>query len=198
LPLLAGSNTKSIFRMNAAEGIFTIPDFLPAIECDAFIRMSEKEGYGKASLATVDGPKIQSEVRNNDRVIVDDAQMAADLWRRAAPHIPRILNGRQALGLNERFRFYRYDPGQQFAGHIDAPFRRENGEVSQLTFMIYLNDDFQGGETKFDDVSIKPRRGMALVFRHDLFHEGSKIEAGRKYVMRSDVMYNPPGRFTGG
>ena len=149
------------------------------------------------TLATIDGPKIQSEVRNNDRVIWDDAEMALGFWERARPSIPRILNGRQALGLNERFRFYRYDPGQQFAGHIDAPFRRPNGEVSQLTSMIYLNEDFSGGETKFDEVSISPARGMALVFRHELFHEGSTISQGRKYVLRSDVMYNPPGRFSG-
>jgi hypothetical protein len=28
-------------------------------------------------------------------------------------------------------------------------FSRENGERSQLTFMVYLNSDFNGGETKF-------------------------------------------------
>jgi hypothetical protein len=39
--------------------------------------------------------------------------------------------------------------GQKFAPHFDGFFRRSNGERSQLTFMVYLNADFTGGETKF-------------------------------------------------
>jgi len=55
--------------------------------------------------------------------------------------------------------------------------------------MVYLNDDFSGGETKFDDVLIKPRSGMALMFIHELKHESLPIMVGTKYVLRSDVFY---------
>ena len=97
--------------------------------------------------------------------------------------------------LNERFRFYRYDPGQKFALHFDGFFRRDNGEQSELTFMVYLNADFTGGETKFygDDrklrVTVRPQQGMALGFVHLQLHEGARVESGRKYVLRTDVMY---------
>ena len=30
---------------------------------------------------------------------------------------------------------------------------------------------------------------MILVFQHDLYHEGSLVTNGIKYVMRSDIMY---------
>src|SRR6185503_19882985 len=126
------------------------------------------------------GAKLQPEIRNNNRVILDDHDLVQKLWLRALPHVPTILNGRQAVGFNERVRFYRDDPSQQFAGHVDAPFRRENGEMSQLMFMIYLNQQFEGGETKFDDTEIVPQTGMALIFRHELFHEGATIKTGRK------------------
>jgi hypothetical protein len=49
------------------------------------------------------------------------------------------------VGLNERFRFYRYDPGQHFAPHMDGCYQRANGEESQFTFLVYLNDGFVGG-----------------------------------------------------
>ena len=182
--------------MKIGDGIDTIPDFLTPQECGEFVAMSERIGYEAATLATVDGAQLQPEIRNNNRVILDDKELVQKFWLRALPSIPRILNGRQAIGFNERVRFYRYDPSQQFAGHVDAPFRRQNGEVSQLTFMVYLNQEFEGGETKFDEVEIVPQTGMALVFRHELFHEGATIRAGRKYVLRTDVMYNPPGRFS--
>ena len=91
--------------------------------------------------------------------------------------------------MNERLRFYRYGPGQRFAPHTDGCVRRANGEESLLTFMIYLNGDVQGGETHFENASITPRPGLALVFDHYLLHEGGLVLAGHKYVLRSDVMY---------
>ena len=62
--------------------------------------------------------------------------------------------------------------------------------------MIYLNDDFAGGETNFGETCIKPETGMALVFEHDLLHEGCAVMKGRKYVLRSDVMYGRVGWLT--
>ena len=59
-----------------------------------------------------------------------------------------------------------------------------------LTLIVYLNDDFEGGETDFDlGVCVDPRPGTALLFQHFLLHEGCKVTAGMKYVLRSDVMY---------
>jgi hypothetical protein len=87
-------------------------------------------------------------------------------------------------------RFYRYDVGQKFKWHGDGCFRRSNGEQCFLTFMVYLNDDFAGGETLFrDGVRIAPQQGMALLFCHWQKHMGDEVRDGRKYVLRSDVMY---------
>jgi hypothetical protein len=57
--------------------------------------------------------------------------------------------------------------------------------------MVYLNDDFTGGETRFTQGVVKPAKGMALVFVHQLFHQGDVVTSGRKYVVRTDVMYAP-------
>jgi hypothetical protein len=32
---------------------------------------------------------------------------------------------------------------------------------------------------------------MVLVFQHDILHEGSRLKKGRKYTVRTDVMYRP-------
>jgi hypothetical protein len=55
--------------------------------------------------------------------------------------------------------------------------------------MMYLNDNFESGETTFRNLKIKPERGIALIFLHDLYHEGSQVTRGVKYVLRTDVMY---------
>jgi hypothetical protein len=58
-----------------------------------------------------------------------------------------------------------------------------------LTFMIYLNDAFEGGATEFKTEVVRPRTGMALVFPHRATHQGAELRSGVKYVLRTDVMY---------
>ena len=175
----------------------TLPDVLSRVECSAAIARAEAAGFEAATIVTSGGTARDERVRNNSRLIADDVALASDLWGRVAIHVPRFIGGRQAIGLNERFRIYRYEPGQKFSRHQDAPFRRANGEQSLLTFMIYLNDDFGGGETAIDEFVVAPRTGMALLFRHEVVHEGRAVTRGVKYVLRSDVMFNPVGRISG-
>jgi hypothetical protein len=138
---------------------------------------------------------LRKDVRNNERVIVDDPELARAWFERAKPFLPAQLGEWHLLGLNERFRYYRYDPGQSFNRHCDGAFFRSSGEQSFLTFMAYLNEDFTGGTTEFyypndqPKASVVPGRGLALVFEHDQVHEGAAVKTGRKYVLRTDVMY---------
>ena len=38
-------------------------------------------------------------------------------------------------------------------------------------------------------IRVKPETGKALVFFHYLLQEGTPVTAGRKYALRTDVMY---------
>jgi len=180
-----------------AQGIFTIEQLLEPLECEVLVRRAESQGFESAPIITATGTKVQADTRHNDRCVFDDAALAQTLWQRARTCVPPVMSGRQALGLNERFRLYRYAPGQRFAWHADVPFRRENGEMSLLTFMVYLNAGYEGGATRFEAAKVTGEIGLALVFQHGLIHEGSEVVQGVKYALRSDVMYGPVGRFGG-
>lgn len=173
--------------------VFVIHDFLSPEECQRWIEASEALGYGDAPITTSVGFVMRKDVRDNERVIHDDPALADDWWRRARPFLVGEWYHWQVVGINERFRFYRYDPGQKFAMHTDGYYERPNGERSHFTFMVYLNDGFEGGETVFHDsrppLRVKPQAGMALVFNHRRLHEGAPVISGRKYVLRTDVMY---------
>ena len=172
------------------DDIFTVSEFLTPAECAEYVALSEAIGYDAAPITTSFGPRIRPDVRNNTRVMVDRQDWAAALWERAAVYVPDPLGERRAVGVNERFRFYRYEPGQQFDWHYDGCFERPSGERSLLTFMIYLNDDFEGGRTEFSDAKVVPQTGLALFFRHAIIHRGAPVASGRKYVLRTDVMYS--------
>ena len=183
--------------MRIADGIYTFDGILSREERDEYISWTEGLGYSDAPISTAAGFVLRPDIRNNARVIVDHTDRACLLWSRVEGTVPRILRGRQVIGLNERFRFYRYDPGERFAPHTDGCFRRNNGQESLLTIMIYLDEGCEGGETNFGDVQIVPKAGMALIFDHYLLNEGAAVLSGRKYVLRSDVMYGPVGELRG-
>lgn len=172
------------------EDIFTVKSILSDEYCDQLITDSEKLGYVDAPITTAGGPVMAKDIRNNRRVIYDDFELAENLWEIVKPFVPAEFNEKTAIGLNERFRFYRYDPGQRFNWHYDGCYRRSNGEQSFFTLMFYLNDGFEGGTTEFEDTTnIIPEKGDALIFWHYQRHIGNEIISGRKYVLRTDVMY---------
>lgn len=183
---------KQLFN---GDDVFVIHQFLSPQECEHYIARSEEIGYEEAPITTSVGMVMNKDVRDNHRVMIDDQALSAELWGRAQPFLPPRIGRWEALGFNERWRCYRYDPGERFAPHYDGCFERNVSERSQLTFMIYLNDGFEGGETHFYRaggspwLSVKPEAGKALVFIHQQLHEGAPVLTGRKYVLRSDVMY---------
>lgn len=169
--------------------IFTISGVLTPRECEEYIFFSEYRGYEAAKVSLPSGAKRIAGIRNNDRLIYTDDKLTEKIWQRVKGFFPAEIDGWQLLGLNEQWRFYRYDKGQRFNRHPDGRFRRNENEESRLTFMIYLNGNFEGGETEFDDFAISPEEGMALCFVHEHRHKGVAVTDGLKYVLRSDVMY---------
>ena len=170
--------------------IFTLSSFLSAEECVELIRRTEATGFRDAPITTSRGFVMRPEIRNNTRVMQDDTARAASLWDRLAGFVAPRVDRWIAIGLNERLRYYRYDVAEYFKWHRDGAFVRSPTERSLFTAMIYLNDDFEGGTTDFEDGPvIVPQRGMALLFEHRQGHQGAAVTRGRKYVLRTDVMY---------
>ena len=58
----------------------------------------------------------------------------------------------------------------------------EDGEA--LPQMAMKADSSRVGPT------VLPRTGSALIFTHPVLHEGCEVTRGRKYVLRTDVMYS--------
>lgn len=177
----------------AAPLVWTVDGLLPADECAVMIERFEKAGFMGAPINTVGSFERRPDVRNNERVMFDDPELARALFERVRAEVPAQLfcDPLRLAGVNERFRGYRYDPGQQFRDHYDGRFVRNANETSLVTFMIYLNDGFEGGSTSFADfeLDVVPKTGTALFFQHALRHAGTAVTRGRKYVLRTDVMY---------
>jgi prolyl 4-hydroxylase len=172
--------------------IQTVPSVLDPAECEALIARIDAAGPRIAPINTPLGPSVRTSVRNNERVMFDDAALANRMYGRVASAAPPDIHGHRLVGANELLRCYRYRPGMRFAPHPDGAFERNELERSFYTMIVYLNEGFAGGQTTFlvePEVVIQPRTGMALLFQHPIVHEGTLVTRGVKYVVRSDLMY---------
>ena len=96
-------------------------------------------------------------------------------------------------GLNAMVRMYRYARGQQFPPHMDHWYRPDDRRITLHTVLVYFNEDFDGGETRFHEelegTVVVPKPGRALIFQHKLRHEGCQVRRGIKYALRTDTVY---------
>jgi len=159
----------------------------------------------RSSRCIIDSFDLASSLLERVRHLLPETMHAASVRARlqVGPSTDGEIEYRLA-GLNERLRFLKYDPGDYFAPHMDGAYatRDGSGKRSALTIQFYLREPSEGGETTFWDglggaeclraapaVASKP--GRTLIFQHDVYHEGSVVKSGRKYVIRTDVMYSP-------
>ena len=180
--------------------IMTVEGFAGAAECDWLMarakpRLKPAEVYDPQSQGGVRAEGI----RNNTDMSFDIVQ--SDLVLMALrERIARLAQ--LSTDDFEPTMVLHYTPGQSFAPHFDfvepvAPhLARDISEHGQrvATFLLYLNDDFEGGETEYPRLNwrYKGRKGDALLFwnvgadgRPDqrTLHAGLQPTRGEKWVL---------------
>ncbi|KAK1833717.1 hypothetical protein QBC39DRAFT_45593 [Podospora conica] len=198
-------------RLTLAKGVLSPP------ECKAIIAAGETVKFVPDAPLRDDGDI--SILAHNFYWVVDQ-QFHDRLWSRVSPFVPSSVDGRLVRGLNRRFRVYRYVPGAEYRCHIDGAWPPsgilpddtyvydnsppDKKQSSLFTFLIYLNDEFEGGETTYflpaaregtlNAYPIRPVMGGVAIFPHGdigaLLHEGTGVRKGAKYVIRTEVEYD--------
>ncbi len=153
--------------LNAAPRTVAISGFLPKPACDWLIGLAR----GRTEPARVYGASgeaaVQADARSNSAmefgwlncdvvVLLTRARIAATIG------VP--------VGALENSQVLHYETGQQFTRHVDyldpsLPDVAERGQRI-VTFLIYLNTDFDGGETDFPRLNVRYKGGAgdALYF----------------------------------
>jgi len=177
--------------------IYTFDDFLTPEDCQLLMKESDKTLR----------PSTVSNVKDDVVLSKDRTSKTADLHYFNSPYLNQIDNKITSfMGLNpftgEIMQTQKYEPGQYYKAHTDYfhPLTREYKTYTEWmgqrtwTFMLYLNDVQEGGETYFKHLKlkIKPKQGMA-VFWNNLYknglpnlktlHEACPPISGNKYVI---------------
>eukprot|EP00760_Papus_ankaliazontas_P012942 PhM_4_TR15619/c0_g4_i1/m.68469 len=191
---------------------FTLTNFLSPEECNSILSAAEP------LLTDVSG-LFPATYRAADRALVRCPKLAKSLFRRLTHYLTRDdIRGRVPMcfghtgvwfphSVNEVMKISRYQKGGAFADHRDGPWIPCENYGSVFTVLIYLNDDFVGGETTFileqsvamdlgesavrkrHRAGVHPQRGAMVLFEHDALHSGQLVESGVKYILRTEVIF---------
>jgi prolyl 4-hydroxylase len=131
---------------------------------------------------------VRDEIRTSDgstiHWLIEDPAVVALNRRIAAISQSRYESG-EALAL------LRYSPGQEYRPHFDFVKGAENRRL--MTALIYLNEDYEGGETAFirTGLKVKGKTGDVILFRNDgadtgpnpnSEHAGLPVTGGIKFL----------------
>jgi prolyl 4-hydroxylase len=174
--------------------VIEIEDFLALDECEYFIKQIESNN--QPSRVSENYTHNVSNFRTSSTChLSQDDNHVYNLKKRIAEYINvPIIKGEPLQGQV-------YRPGQYFKPHNDS-FNGNSYETECLysgnrthTFMIYLNDVEEGGETSFQNLNkkLKPKAGKAVIWTNlkngktdeTFLHEGCEVKRGAKYVITS-------------
>jgi prolyl 4-hydroxylase len=198
------SSSKFQFEMGNEEDAFIEPriilGFLTPEECDEVRRLSAEKGF---EASRVEDRLKDNTVRTSETCWLDpqDHPFIRMLYEKVK-ELPEVILMKDRVFL-EHLQVVRYKEGGFYTSHYDQchedrPFCIE--QVKELsgprkwTLLLYLNDDYEGGETRFTalDRKIKGKKGDALLFHslttddarvHPLsLHQGMPVDRGEKWI----------------
>lgn len=189
--------------------IRVIPGFASAAECDWLIGLARDR---------LNPAWIWDPATGEGRPDQDRTNKAVDLRLRQMDVVTQVLRARIASASNlplpvfEPAQIMHYSVGEEFRPHHDFLDPAHAGHGPQLarfgqriaTFLIYLNEDFEGGETHFPKVNYayRGRKGDALLFgnvdattgRPDplTLHAGRPPTRGEKWIFSQWIRDRSP------
>jgi len=193
-------NFKAIRLDTSLADIYEVHEFLDAQECQDVIKVMEVN----LKASTVTDPNADKSVRTSStsHLLCMDPVIEK---------IERKIHNFMDIGLayGEELQGQRYEIGQEFKQHTDyfdgnATYNLMHMDRGQRTwtFMVYLDDCEEGGQTKFTRLNfdIKPEAGKALVWNnqrpdgqgnHYTEHWGMPVIKGQKNIITKWMREKP-------
>jgi prolyl 4-hydroxylase len=183
-------STPAPLRLSDAAEVVHFPSFLTADEC----------AYLMEAATPLLEPNVVVDPRSGQLVPhpIRTSSGAAFPLANENPAI-HALNRRIAAAsatdvrAGEPLQVLRYAPGEQYRPHMDALPGVAPAQQRALTFLVYLNEGYDGGETDFPRLGVrfKGRAGDALMFRNAsadgraderMIHAGLPVTRGVKHL----------------
>ena len=175
-------------RLSDAPEVSLCRQLLTTEECRYLIARAEPNFQPAVIVDPASGQLRPHPVRTSDNAFfpwIDETPAIHAINRRIAAASQTDVHSGEPLQI------LRYRPGQEYRPHHDALPRTDNQRI--LTMLVYLNDQYEGGETLFlsTGLKVKGEVGDALLFRNAdaegrpdplAQHAGLPVTAGEKLL----------------
>ncbi len=183
-------------RLRSSPDLRSFPRLFSQAECRHLRALAEP----RLGPSLVTGPNLEQvpdPIRTSEcaqiHTLIEDPAVTA-LNRRLA------MASESEYACGEILLVLRYRPGQHYLNHLDALPGLTNQRVR--TALVYLNDDYMGGQTAFPaiDFAYRGRTGDAIVFRNVTddgrpdrmsIHAGLPVTMGNKYLASRWIRERP-------
>jgi len=89
------------------------------------------------------------------------------------------LNSKGVICYPELVQVVHRPTGTRHDMHVD-----EARDTTIMTSITYLNDDYEGGETVINGITIKPKKGLIVIFSNGFYlHQVNKITNNSRYTL---------------
>lgn len=175
------------------------PAFLSAAECAFLIGAAEPLLEPNVVVDPRSGQLVPNPIRTSHGAsfpLVSESPAIHALNRRIAAASATDVRAGEPLQV------LRYQAGEEYRPHLDALPGVAPGQQRVLTFIIYLNEGYEGGETDFPKLGVrfKGGAGAGLLFRNALadgrpdgrlVHAGLPVGRGVKYLASRWIRASP-------
>lgn len=180
-------------RIERADNLLT-PD-----ECALLIELADPRMRRATIFHDAEQRFVEDPIRRSDKAafpIVSEWPFVRAINRRIAAAT------RTDVDCGEPLQVLRYGATQEYRSHFDAIAGMNNPR--KFTALVWLNDGYAGGETRFDDLGIseRGRTGDLILFANTLDdgspdprtrHSGATVSSGVKYLASRWIRARPPG-----
>lgn len=168
----------NIFKKNLNKEYVFINKFLDDNQVNLILNLLDLSTFEKA--------KFYNQGRVNKELFLNN-DLVKNIILNKIQQINKKYNFSEIL-ISEPQEFYLYEKGNYILPHKDSSEELEKNIFSNYTAIIYLNDNFIGGNTIFNNtkLTIKPIKGGLLLFKHTLMHEAEEIKEGYKIIYRAN------------
>ena len=177
-------------KLSDSPEVLLFPSLFSPAECDFIIEAAGPALRPSFVIDPVTRREVPNAVRTSEGAafpFVDENPAIHALNRRLA------AASKSEVRAGEPLQVLRYSPGQQYREHSDALPGVAPSEQRVLTFLVYLNQDYEGGETAFPRIGLKVggRLGDGLLFRNATpagepdplaIHAGLPVVSGVKHL----------------
>lgn len=196
--LLRTSSFKMAYYLGRQEyEVLELEDFLSNEECNQLILLAKQKAFIQSTISNDKGERIVDiAIRKSIQCWLsnEENKCVETISKRIQEYIPLPLENQEDLQI------VKYDKNDFYKKHYDTPYH--DFAISKFnkfcgprvaTFLIYLNDDYTGGETEFIMINkkVKPKKGKAILFYNidvnlnlipESIHLGNKIIDGEKWI----------------